>query len=63
MRRVSILGPTRAWSCDEELALGGRRQRGVLARLDGRVAFVIAGMFLLSVLRLSHVSPFLYYQF
>jgi hypothetical protein len=36
---------------------------GVLARLDGRVAFVIAGMFLLSVLRLSHVSPFLYYQF
>ena len=27
------------------------------------VAFVIAGMFLLSVLRLSHVSPFLYYQF
>jgi len=37
--------------------------RGVLARLDGRVAFVIAGMFLLSVLRLSHVSPFLYYQF
>jgi hypothetical protein len=24
---------------------------------------VVAGMFLLSVLRLSHVSPFLYYQF
>jgi hypothetical protein len=42
-----------------EETLGG----GVLARLDGRVAFVIAGMFLLSVLRLSHVSPFLYYQF
>jgi D-alanyl-lipoteichoic acid acyltransferase DltB (MBOAT superfamily) len=36
---------------------------GTLARLDRRVAFVIAGMFLLSVLRLSHVSPFLYYQF
>ena len=36
---------------------------GVLTRLDWRVAFVIAGMFLLSVLRLSHVSPFLYYQF
>ena len=37
--------------------------RGVLTRLDWRVAFVVAGMFVLSVLRLSHVSPFLYYQF
>ena len=36
---------------------------GALARLDWRVAFVVAGMFLLCVLRLSHVSPFLYYQF
>jgi alginate O-acetyltransferase complex protein AlgI len=36
---------------------------GALRRLDWRVAFVVAGMFLLSVLRLSHVSPFLYYQF
>ena len=36
---------------------------GALTRLDRRVAFVVAGMFLLSVLRLSHVSPFLYYQF
>jgi D-alanyl-lipoteichoic acid acyltransferase DltB (MBOAT superfamily) len=36
---------------------------GVLTQLDWRVAFVIAGMFVLSVLRLSHVSPFLYYQF
>lgn len=35
----------------------------ILTRLDWRVAFIIAGMFLLSVLRLSHVSPFLYYQF
>jgi hypothetical protein len=37
--------------------------RGALTRLDWRVAFVVAGMFVLSVLRLSHVSPFLYYQF
>ena len=36
---------------------------GVLGMLDRRVAVVVAGMFLLSVLRLSHVSPFLYYQF
>src|SRR5712672_1743620 len=36
---------------------------GALGRLDWRVALVVAGMFLLSVLRLSHVSPFLYYQF
>ena len=34
-----------------------------LRRLDGRVAFVVAAMFVLCVLRLSHVSPFLYYQF
>jgi alginate O-acetyltransferase complex protein AlgI len=37
--------------------------QGALDRLDWRVAFVVSGMFLLSVLRLSHVSPFLYYQF
>jgi hypothetical protein len=36
---------------------------GILRRLDWRVAVIVAGMFLLSVLRLSHVSPFLYYQF
>jgi alginate O-acetyltransferase complex protein AlgI len=36
---------------------------GILRRLDWRVAIIVAGMFLLSVLRLSHVSPFLYYQF
>jgi hypothetical protein len=36
---------------------------GVLRRLDWRVAIIVSGMFLLSVLRLSHVSPFLYYQF
>ena len=35
----------------------------VLARLDRRVATVVAAMFLLALLRLSHVSPFLYYQF
>jgi alginate O-acetyltransferase complex protein AlgI len=49
-----------------EPALGLPEERtlsGALARLDWRVAFVVAGMFLLSVLRLSHVSPFLYYQF
>jgi len=32
-RRVSILGPTRAWAGADEVALGGRRQRAVLARL------------------------------
>ncbi len=37
--------------------------RGVLTKLDRRVACVVAAMFVLSVLRLSHVSPFLYYQF
>jgi D-alanyl-lipoteichoic acid acyltransferase DltB (MBOAT superfamily) len=36
---------------------------GILHRLDWRIAVVVAGLFLLSVLRLSHVSPFLYYQF
>jgi hypothetical protein len=36
---------------------------GILRALDWRVAIIVAGMFLLSVLRLSHVSPFLYYQF
>ena len=36
---------------------------GILRRLDWRVAIIVAGMFLLAVLRLSHVSPFLYYQF
>ncbi len=34
-----------------------------LTKLDYRVAFVIAGAFVISVLRLSHVSPFLYFQF
>jgi alginate O-acetyltransferase complex protein AlgI len=42
-----------------EEALGS----GILHRLDWRVAIIVAGMFLLTVLRLSHVSPFLYYQF
>jgi alginate O-acetyltransferase complex protein AlgI len=49
-----------------EPALGLPEERtwsGAVAELDWRVAFVVAGMFLLSVLRLSHVSPFLYYQF
>jgi alginate O-acetyltransferase complex protein AlgI len=34
-----------------------------LLRLDPRVAIVLAGMFVLSVLGLSRVSPFLYFQF
>jgi len=37
--------------------------RGALRRLNTRVAFVLGFMFMLSVLRLSHVSPFLYFQF
>jgi alginate O-acetyltransferase complex protein AlgI len=36
---------------------------GILHRLDWRIAIIVSGMFLLAVLRLSHVSPFLYYQF
>ena len=36
---------------------------GSLSRLDWRVALVLSGMFVLSVLQLSRVSPFLYYQF
>ena len=36
---------------------------GALTRLDWRVSLVIAAMFVFSVLQLSHVSPFLYYQF
>jgi hypothetical protein len=36
---------------------------GALARLDRRVATVVAAMFVFCVLRLTHVSPFLYYQF
>jgi D-alanyl-lipoteichoic acid acyltransferase DltB (MBOAT superfamily) len=34
-----------------------------LNRLDWKVALVLSGMFVLSVLQLSRVSPFLYYQF
>ena len=36
---------------------------GALTRLDWRVSLIIAAMFVFSVLQLSHVSPFLYYQF
>jgi len=36
---------------------------GALSRLDWRVSLIIAAMFVFSVLQLSHVSPFLYYQF
>ena len=34
-----------------------------LYRLDWKVAFVMSGMFVLSLLQLSRVSPFLYFQF
>jgi alginate O-acetyltransferase complex protein AlgI len=34
-----------------------------LERLDWKVAFVIAGMFIFSALYLTRVSPFLYFQF
>jgi D-alanyl-lipoteichoic acid acyltransferase DltB (MBOAT superfamily) len=48
-------------------ALGAEKQpdiyRGALSRLDARIALVLAGMFVYSVLRLTHVSPFLYFQF
>lgn len=37
--------------------------KGAIRQLDGRVAFVLALMFILSILQLSHVSPFLYFQF
>jgi len=37
--------------------------RASLTRLDWKVAFVVSGMFVFSVLQLSRVSPFLYFQF
>lgn len=37
--------------------------RGALRRLDLRIAFALGLMLMLSILRLSHVSPFLYFQF
>lgn len=40
-----------------------RNANGALLKLNGRVAFVLALMFVLSILKLSHVSPFLYFQF
>lgn len=40
-----------------------KRPERALTRLDWRVAFVLAGAFVVSVLGLSHVSPFLYFQF
>jgi hypothetical protein len=38
-------------------------RRGALSCLDGRIAFVLAAIFVYSVLRFAHVSPFLYFQF
>ncbi len=40
-----------------------QKQQLALPRLNTSVAFMLAFMFVLSVLRLSHVSPFLYFQF
>lgn len=37
--------------------------RGIIQRLDGKIAFLLAFLFVLSVLRLAHISPFLYFQF
>jgi alginate O-acetyltransferase complex protein AlgI len=36
---------------------------GALIWLDWRTAVILSAMFVLSILQLSHVSPFLYYQF
>jgi hypothetical protein len=36
---------------------------GALGRLDWGAAFAFAGMFVLSVLQLNHVTPFYYFQF
>jgi alginate O-acetyltransferase complex protein AlgI len=49
-----------------EPALGlpdGPTWSGALTRLDWRIAVILAAMLVLSTLQLSHVSPFLYYQF
>jgi D-alanyl-lipoteichoic acid acyltransferase DltB (MBOAT superfamily) len=37
--------------------------RAALKRLDWKVAFALSGLFVFSVLQLSRVSPFLYFQF
>lgn len=42
---------------------GTATQKIALRRLDTRVAALLALMFVISILRLSHVSPFLYFQF
>lgn len=39
------------------------RESAAVRVLNGWVALIIAGMFVISVLRLSRVSPFLYFQF
>ncbi|MBI4294369.1 MAG: MBOAT family protein [Betaproteobacteria bacterium] len=39
------------------------RTRASLKQLDWKAAFVLSGMFVFSVLQLSRVSPFLYFQF
>jgi alginate O-acetyltransferase complex protein AlgI len=39
------------------------RHRAALTKLDWKVAFAVSGLFVFSVLLLSRVSPFLYFQF
>lgn len=36
---------------------------GALGRLDWAAAFAFAGIFVLSLLQLNHVTPFYYFQF
>ena len=50
---------------DPVLGLSGEQlqHRASLSRLDWKVALVLSGMFVFTVLHLSRVSPFLYYQF
>jgi hypothetical protein len=50
---------------DPALGLEGytSKTRFAIARLGMREAIVLAGMFVMSVLALSRVSPFLYFQF
>ncbi|MGA2895599.1 MAG: MBOAT family protein [Xanthobacteraceae bacterium] len=40
-----------------------KKPNGALGRLDWHVALLIAAAFVISVLGMSHVSPFLYFQF
>jgi alginate O-acetyltransferase complex protein AlgI len=49
---------------DPALGLNGwLTGEGVLRRLDARAALVLGALFVLALLGLSRVSPFLYFQF